>query len=65
MTVQTKIEVQPFNPMAAYQREREHSRRIESTLSKALTLLGLECSRRELQGEDVGHIRAFIQEASA
>lgn len=62
MTFQSRI--QPFNSMAAYAREREHSRALETTLSRALTLLRIECGRRELRGEDVSHIRAFIAEAS-
>lgn len=60
MNAQTKIE--PFNSLRAYHREREYSRRIEARLSKAITLLRMECSRRELRGEDVAHIRAFIAE---
>lgn len=56
--------VMPFNPLAAYERERDHSRRMETYLSKALLLLSMECSRRELRGEDVAHIRAFVAEAS-
>lgn len=55
----------PFDPLAAYDRERAHARRIEHLLSRSLMLLGMECSRRELRGEDVSHIRAFIAEASA
>ena len=54
-----------FNSYAAYQRERAYSRKLEITLSKALTLLDLECARRELRGEDVAHIRQFIREAEA
>lgn len=54
-----------FNPIAAYERERAHARKLERTLSKALTLLRMECTRRELRGEDVAHIRQFITEASA
>lgn len=53
-----------FNALAAFNREREYSAGLERTLSKALTLLRMECSRREGRGEDVGHIRAFIVEAS-
>lgn len=54
----------PFNAMRAYERERDHSRRMETYLAKALLLLSMECSRRELRGEDVSHIRAFVSEAS-
>ena len=63
MNAQTKIE--PFNPMAAYKHEREYSATLERHLSKALALLSMECSRRELRGEDVAHIRRFIAEATA
>jgi hypothetical protein len=55
--------IAPFDAFAAYNREREHSRAIEQTLSKALMLLRLECDRRELRGEDVAHIRAFLKDA--
>lgn len=58
------ITLHRFNSYAAYQREREHSRKLEQTLGKALELLRLECHRRELRGEDVSHIRAFIRGAS-
>lgn len=54
----------PFNALAAYERERDHSRRMETYLAKALLLLTMECSRRELRGEDVSHIRSFVTEAS-
>lgn len=54
----------PFNAFASYEAERAHSRTLERTLSSALTLLRIECSRRELRGEDVGHIRQFIAGAS-
>ncbi len=54
----------PFNALKAYERERDHSRRMETYLAKALLLLGMECGRRELRGEDVSHIRKFIGEAS-
>lgn len=62
MTYQNRLE--PFNSFAAYKREREHSRLLEQRLSKALSLLSMECSRRQLRGEDVEHIRDFIKEAS-
>ncbi len=54
----------PFDPLAAYERERDHSRRMETYLAKALLLLSMEASRRELRGEEVGHIRSFVREAS-
>ncbi len=56
--------IKPFDAMKAYERERKHSRRMETYLAKALLLLGMECGRRELRGEDVSHIRKFIGEAS-
>lgn len=68
MNAQTAIkpayaEVIPFNSYAAYQREREYSRKIERQLSKALMFLEFSCNSREAQGEDVSHLRAFIAEA--
>lgn len=63
MNAQTKV--LPFNPMAAYERERVYSATLERHLSRALMLLSMECSRRELRGEDVAHIRRFIAEATA
>ena len=66
MNAQTKeaVAIKPFDAFAAYTREREWAREVESRLTRALQLLGMECSRRELRGEDVSHIRAFIAEAS-
>ena len=61
MNAQTNIV--PFDSYAAYQREREHSRRIEHYLSRALILLAMECGRHELRGEDASVLRAFIKEA--
>lgn len=66
MNAQTAfVAIEPFNPLAAYEREREHSRAMEERLSRALSLLRMECNRRELRGEDVAHILSFIAEASA
>lgn len=64
MTATAKIEPVPFNALAAYEREREWSRQLEDRLSRSLSLLRMECGRRELRGEDVAHIRAFIKDAS-
>ena len=65
MNAVSKIEAaKPFDAYGAYLREREHSRRMEATLSRALTLLSMECGRRELRGENVEHIRLFIRDAS-
>ena len=61
MNVQAKIV--PFDPVAAYQRERAHARRIEGYLSRALILLSMECRRHELNGEDASVVRQFIKEA--
>lgn len=58
MNAQTKIE--PFDAFAAYSRERAYSRQLEKALSASLNLLSTECDRRELRGEDVAHIRAFV-----
>lgn len=57
------VDTIPFDSYAAYQREREYSRKIERQLSKALMFLEFSCNSREAQGEDVSHLRAFIAEA--
>lgn len=57
-------QIRPFDSYGAYQREREHSRLMETRLGKALAMLAMESDRRERNGEDVSHIRAFIAEAS-
>ncbi len=61
MNVQANIV--PFDSYAAYQREREHARRIEQYLSRAIILLSMECGRHELHGEDASLVRQFIKEA--
>lgn len=48
---------------AAYERERDYSRRLERLLDRSLALLGMETHRRRLAGEDVEGIEAFIAEA--
>lgn len=53
----------PFKPLEAYERERAYSRALEKKLDAALMLLGMECQRRELRGEDVAHVRDFIKSA--
>lgn len=66
MGVVTKFpEIVPFNSMKAFEREREYSLKLEKQLAKALMLLGMECDRRQMRGENVEHIRAFVREASA
>lgn len=60
----TATKPDPFDSFAAYQRERAENQRLYGLLSRSLMLLGTECSRRELRGEDVSHVRAFIKEAS-
>jgi hypothetical protein len=62
MTVQSRIRANAED-YPAYLREREHSRKLERLLSRATTLLDMECDRREARGEDVGHLRRFILEA--
>lgn len=57
--------VKPFDAFGAYRREREHARNLERSLDTALALLSMECRRREGIGEDVSHIRQFIDEARA
>lgn len=68
MNAQTAIKpasagIIPFDSYAAYQREREYSRKVERQLSKALMFLEFSCDSREARGEDVSHLRAFIAEA--
>jgi hypothetical protein len=46
-----------------YLREREYSRTLERLLARSVALLDMETHRRELAGEDVTHLRAFIREA--
>lgn len=64
MNAPVKIEgIVPFNPFAAYERERAYSRKVEKMLARACDLLTLECDRREHRGEDVARIRAFVSRA--
>lgn len=57
--------IKPFDPMAAYQRERQHARLMETRLASACALLRMECDRRAARGEDVSHIREFLARAAA
>lgn len=61
MNAQTAIK--PFDSYKAYQREREYSRKLEDLLSRSLMILGMECDRREMNGEDCSGIRDFIRRA--
>jgi len=63
MNAVRKIEVPVFNALAAYERERAENRRLHGLLDRALILLNMETTRRELAGDDVAHIRGFISEA--
>lgn len=65
MNTQTKPPDVPFNALAAYERGRDENRRLYDLLNRSLMLLDMECDRRELRGENVKHIRAFIKEARA
>jgi hypothetical protein len=65
MEVNAAQAIRPFDAPAAYLRERQENQRLYGLLSRSLTLLRLECNRRELRGEDVNHVRDFIREASA
>lgn len=67
MSIHAKIKPagEYVNYYASYLQERAYSKRIESLLSRSLALLEIECGRRELRGEDVAHIRAFVKEARA
>lgn len=66
MNAVTKIKPdRVFNALAAYEREREYSKKLERALSDSLGLLTMECGRRELRGEDVAAVRQFIAEQRA
>lgn len=52
-----------FDANAAYNRERAYSKKLERLLSRAVALLDMETTRREIAGEDVAPLRAFIREA--
>jgi hypothetical protein len=63
MNAPAKVETfKPFNALAAYEAEREYSRKLERALSDALGLLDMECGRRALRGEDVESVRKFISD---
>ena len=50
---------------AAYQRERDYSRRLEGLLSRAAIILASNADRLERRGVDVAHLRNFVREMSA
>ena len=56
------VAVEPFNPMAAYEREREHGRKIEGQLTRACLLLRLACDRGQVVDRDA--VRAFLRECA-
>ena len=53
----------PANWYRQYEAEHEENRKLYSWLDRSLTLLEVECRRRELRGEDVAHVRAFVANA--
>lgn len=53
----------PANWYSQYEAERETNRKLYGLLDRSLILLETECSRRELRGEDVSHVRAFVANA--
>lgn len=57
--------IRAFDAYAAYQREREHSRLMETRLATACMILRMECDRRQSRGEDVSHIREFLKRAAS
>lgn len=52
------------NFYSMYLKEREHSARMESLLSRAVFILKGEVGRRERAGDDVSHIHKLIEECS-
>lgn len=65
MNAQSKIEAppEPFNPMAAYYRERDTNSHLYDLLNRALILMEGMADRAERLGEDVTGNRAFIARA--
>lgn len=63
MTAQPNKEPAPFNPMAAYQREREHNQRLYDLLTAALFMLEHDTPKLEAVGHDVSHRKAWIDRA--
>jgi hypothetical protein len=53
----------PFDSFAAYQREREHSRRMEALLTRSNTLLRMACINGG-KVQDVEAVRAFLRECA-
>lgn len=51
------------NYFACWSRECEANRQLHDLLARAAMLLESEAGRRERDGEDVLHLRAFIKEA--
>jgi len=63
MNIHRKLQAEVAPYYTDYLSERKDHKRTRQFLDRSLTLLELECGRRELRGEDVGHIRSFIREA--
>jgi hypothetical protein len=53
----------PFDSYSAYQREREHSRRMEALLARSNTLLRMACVNGG-KVQDVEAVRAFLAECA-
>lgn len=49
-----------FNAYSAWERECARNDKLWDALQRSLMLLGMECNRRKLRGEDVSAIEAFI-----
>lgn len=61
MTVHTEIKAAaPFNPLGAYEREREHARKIEAQLLRATLLLRMACDADRVINKPA--VRAFLEE---
>lgn len=58
MTVQAKV--RPFNAYSAYLAAEDRNAKLWDALQRSLMLLGMECDRRKLRGEDVSAIEGFI-----
>ena len=65
MNAQSKIEAPRFNPMEAYERERDENRRLYGLLTNVLFVAEGMLGELERKGVDVSHRRAIIANAKA
>lgn len=54
--------IKPFNAFAAYEREREHSRKIEAQLLRAMMLLRLAVDRGKVVDPEA--VNTFLRECA-